>query len=560
MKVSGAEIITRLLERQGVEILSGIPGGANLPLYDALSQSKLRHVLARHEQGAGFIAQGIARATGRAGVCLGTSGPGATNLITAIADAKLDSVPLVVITGQVPKALIGTDAFQEVDTYGLTVPISKHNYLVRSASELLSVLPEAFTIAESGRPGPVVVDVPKDVQNEVIEVSEWPAPGAPEPPAPPTEAEIAQFLKMLETAERPMLYVGGGVVASNCSDLIIELAERASIPVTMTLQGLGVVPADHRLSLGMLGMHGARATSMLLDEADLLIAIGVRFDDRATGKVSEFCKHANVVHVDVDSSEIHKIKKATLGIIADARATLERLLPRVRPTRRETWTAHVADIKSQYSLPTGNTDDVLSPLGLLRALSELAAPSSIVTTDVGQHQMWVAQYYPFMKPRTLQTSGGLGTMGFGLPAALGAALAKPDSPVICVSGDGSLLMNIQELATLAECGANVKVVLMNNGHLGLVRQQQTLFYGARYSASRFHAETDFVGIAKAFGIAGIELAETADPRAALAEALASPGPALINVPIHPMENVLPMVPPGAANRDMIERTQEVADA
>jgi len=560
MKVSGAEIITRLLERQGVQIVAGIPGGCNLPLYDALSQSALRHILARHEQGAGFIAQGIARATGRAGVCLGTSGPGATNLITAIADAKLDSVPLVVITGQVPQALIGTDAFQEVDTYGLTVPISKHNYLVRSATELLSVLPEAFTIAESGRPGPVVIDVPKDVQTEVIEVSAWPAPGLRESPRAPSDAEIAQFSRMLENAERPMLYVGGGVVAAGCSDLVIELAERGGIPVTMTLQGLGVFPATHRLCLGMLGMHGARATSLLLDEADLLLAIGVRFDDRATGKVSEFCAHASVVHVDVDASEIHKIKKANLGIVADARATLERLLPQVRPARRAAWMARVADAKRQYSLPKGNDADVLSPIGILRALAELVPTSSIITTDVGQHQMWVAQHYPFMKPRTLQSSGGLGTMGFGLPAALGAALAKPDSPVICVSGDGSLLMNIQELATLAECDANVKVVLMNNRHLGLVRQQQTLFYGGRYHASRFHTETDFVALAKAFGIAGTELSGAPDPRATLAEALAAPGPALINVPIHPMENVLPMVPPGAANRDMIERAQELARA
>ncbi len=560
MKVSGAEIITRLLERQGVEIVSGIPGGANLPLYDALSQSKLRHVLARHEQGAGFIAQGIARATGRAGVCLGTSGPGATNLITAIADAKLDSVPLVVITGQVPKALIGTDAFQEVDTYGLTVPISKHNYLVRSASELLSVIPEAFNLAESGRPGPVVIDVPKDVQNEVIEVQEWPAPGTPDPAILPTAAEIEGFLSLLHDAKRPMLYVGGGVVAAGASDLVIELAERASIPVTMTLQGLGVFPADHRLCLGMLGMHGARSTAMLLDEADLLIAIGVRFDDRATGKVSEFCKHATVVHVDVDASEVHKIKKANLGIVADARSTLEALLPRVHATSRDAWMDRVAEVKDLYSLPPASAEDVLSPIGLLHALAELVPASSIVTTDVGQHQMWVAQYYPFMQPRTLQSSGGLGTMGFGLPAALGAALAKPDAPVICVSGDGSLLMNIQELATLAECGANVKIILLNNRHLGLVRQQQTLFYGGRYSASKFHVDTDFVALAKAFGVAGVEMSEAADPRALLAEALATQGPVLIHVPIHPMENVLPMVPPGAANRDMIERTQEVAHA
>jgi acetolactate synthase-1/2/3 large subunit len=310
----------------------------------------------------------------------------------------------------------------------------------------------------------------------------------------------------------------------------------------------------------MLGMHGARSTAMLLDEADLLIAIGVRFDDRATGKVSEFCKHATVVHVDVDASEVHKIKKANLGIIADARRTLELLLPRVRRELHQAWLDRVAEVKQLHSLPPATAEDVLSPIGMLHALAELLPASSIITTDVGQHQMWVAQYYPFMKPRTLQSSGGLGTMGFGLPAALGAALAKPDVPVVCVSGDGSLLMNIQELATLAECGANVKIILMNNRHLGLVRQQQTLFYGGRYSGSKFQVDTDFVALAKAFGVAGIEMAGAANPRARLAEALAAEGPALIHVPIHPMENVLPMVPPGAANRDMIERAQEVAHA
>ena len=552
MKVNGAGIITELLVRQGVSTVSGIPGGANLPLYDALGRSRIRHVLARHEQGAGFIAQGIARATGRAGVCFGTSGPGATNLVTAIADAKLDSIPLVVITGQVPQALIGTDAFQEVDTYGLTVPISKHNYLVRSAHELLRVVPEAFAIAQTGRPGPVVIDVPKDVQLETIDIAVWPLPGQPQIAVAPSPDQVEQFVDVLRVAERPILYVGGGVIASNAAGLILDLAERVGIPVAMTLQGLGVIPAEHPLSLGMLGMHAARATTMLLDEADLLLAIGVRFDDRATGKVSEFCKHATIVHVDIDSSEIHKIKPANLGIVADARVTLERLLVRVASVNRQRWLARVATVKQRCGLPNQSVADGPSPMALLRTIAAAIDPQSIIATDVGQHQMWVAQYYPFKQPRTLLTSGGLGTMGFGLPAAIGAALAKPEVPVVCVTGDGSLLMNIQELATLVECQTNVKVIVMNNQHLGLVRQQQTLFYGGRLQASQFEALPDFVAIAKGFGLRGVDLRTSHGPLDDLRRALDEPGPLLINVPIHPHANVLPIVPPGAANRDMIE--------
>lgn len=560
MEISGAEIITHLLERQGVEIVTGIPGGSTLPLYDALRKSRLLHILARHEQGAGFIAQGMARATGRVGVCLATSGPGATNVLTAIADAKLDSIPTVFLTGQVPTALIGTDAFQEVDTYGLTVPIAKHNYLVRCAAELLTIIPEAFSLAESGRPGPVVIDVPKDVQLEVIEVERWPEPGMRAPATMPSDDEIREFMTLVEQSRRPVLYVGGGVIASDAAPQVRRLAETAGIPVTLSLHGLGAFPAGHPLCLGMLGMHGARHTSMLLDESDLLIALGARFDDRATGKISEFCKHATVVHVDVDPSEIHKLKATNLGIVADVAATLDRLLDGLRRPDTGAWLHRVAELKRRYPLPEADAADGWNPAALVCEIGRCAPPSAIVTTDVGQHQMWVAQHYPFRRPRSLLSSGGLGTMGFGLPAAIGAALAKPDAQIICFTGDGSLLMNIQELATLAETRCNVKIILLNNQHLGLVRQQQDLFYGGRLHASRFAVQPDFVAIARGFGIPGIDLGEVSAPADRLGEVLATSGPALVNVPIPASANVLPMVPPGAANRDMIERTLQVSHA
>jgi len=557
MKTTGATLITRLLERQGVDTIAGIPGGANLPLYDALHASRIRHVLARHEQGAGFIAQGIARATGRPAVCFGTSGPGATNLLTAIADAKLDSVPLVTITGQVPRALIGTDAFQEIDTYGLTIPITKHNYLVRSAAELLEVIPDAFRVAASGRPGPVVVDVPKDVQNESIEFDAFPAPGTAAP-APRFRAEdIACAAALINESRRPMLLIGAGIISANASAVLRTLAERASIPVAGTLLGLGAMPTDHPLFVGMVGMHAARCTNLLLEECDLLIALGIRFDDRATGKAEAFCPHAKILHVDIDASELGKIKAPFLGIEADVGEWLRALAPLVAPTPRHEWTDHVERLRAEHPLATPGADDPLQPYGIIRHTAVLAGEDAIVTSDVGQHQMWVAQAFPFSRPRQWLTSGGLGTMGFGLPAAIGAALAYPERTIVCFTGDGSLLMNVQELATAAEEGVNVKIVLLNNGHLGLVRQQQQLFYGGRYHASRFHSESDFVAIARGFGLTASDLGAVADPLTALAAALCKPGPCLVNVPIAAEENVYPMVPPGAANRDMIDGGTDV---
>lgn len=556
MRKTGAEIILALLERQGIETIAGIPGGANLPMYDALGRSGIRHVLARHEQGAAFIAQGMARATGRAAVCFGTSGPGATNLLTAIADAKLDSIPLVAITGQVPQALIGTDAFQEVDTYGLTLPITKHNFFVRSAWELFTVIPEAFAIAESGRPGPVVIDVPKDVQNQAIEFEAWPEPWKPTAPDAPDARSIEAMLAMIHAAERPVIYAGGGIVAAGAAEALTDFARRNGIPVACTLQGLGSFPPDDPLYLGMLGMHGARYTNMTLDEADLLLAFGVRFDDRATGKATEFCRHASIVHVDIDPSEIDKIKATNLCIVGDVGAALRAALPGLRANARETWNARVSELKARYPFMFPATEDPFNPLNFLRDLAAAMAPGTIVTTDVGQHQMWVAQVMPFTRLRTLQTSGGLGTMGFGLPAAIGAALAKPDTPVICVSGDGSILMNIQELDTLAELGLDVKIFILNNQHLGLVRQQQELFYGERYVASRFYNQPKFAAIAEGFGVRGVDLAGCEDPVAAMRGILATPGPCVIDVPVHFAEKVLPMVPPGGANHEMIGHEAE----
>ncbi|NMG69942.1 acetolactate synthase large subunit [Parazoarcus communis] len=551
-QMTGAQLIVRLLERQGVRTIAGIPGGAILPLYDALSGSDIiHHVLARHEQGAGFMAQGMARVSGKPEVCFASSGPGATNLVTAIADAMLDSIPLVAITGQVPLPMIGTDAFQEVDIYGMTVPITKHNFLVRSARELLEVIPEAFRIAMSGRPGPVLVDVPKDVQNQIIEFAQFP-PVAVRSPSPVVQVEqIEAAARMINEAERPVLYLGGGVIHSGAAQQAVNLAEQAGLPTTMTLMALGSMPVDHPLSIGMLGMHGARYTNFVLEESDLLICVGARFDDRAIGKAAQFCPNAKIVHVDVDPSELHKIKNAHVAINGDVAEVLDALLPRVKVQLREGWLARVAALRTAFPMQFPEQDNPRSHYGLIHAVAEALDDEAVITTDVGQHQMWVAQAYPFRRPRQWLTSGGLGTMGFGMPAALGAAMAAPERTVVCFSGDGSFMMNIQELATLAEQQLNVKIVLMNNNALGLVYQQQNLFYGKRVFASRYKGEPDFLRIAEGFGIPAIDLDAAANPQATLAQALQTPGPCLIHASIDREQFVYPMVPPGAANTEMI---------
>lgn len=550
-RMTGAELIIRMLEQHGITSVSGIPGGAALPLYDALGNSRIRHILARHEQGAGFIAQGIARTTGKAAVCISSSGPGATNLMTAIADAKLDSVPLVCITAQVSSPMIGTDAFQEVDTYGMSIPITKHNYLVRNVQDLPGIIADAFRIAESGRPGPVWVDVPKDVQAAIIEIDELP-PIMPKDPLPLFDAEkVTEAAAMINQAKRPILYIGGGIVASQSQQLVQSFAERAGLPTTMTLMGLGTIPQQHPLYLGMLGMHGARYTNMILQESDLLIVVGARFDDRAIGKAEQFCPDAKIIHVDIDRAEISKIKQPDIAINADAGQVLAMLLPQIEVNARQEWNDHIAQIKQEFPLEQINKSDPLSHFGLIAAVADAVDNDAIITTDVGQHQMWVAQAYPLCRPRQWLTSGGLGTMGFGLPAAIGAALAEPSRKIVCFTGDGSIMMNIQEMATAAEHNLDIKIILMNNQALGMVHQQQTLMFNEHIVASAYPYQTDFVTIAKGFGLHTCDLNKESDPHAALQAAIERPGPCLIHALIDVSEKVWPMVLPGDANIDMV---------
>ena len=552
ISMTGAELAIALLERQDIRVIAGIPGGANLPLYDALSRSaRIRHILCRHEQGAGFLAQGMARVSGKPAVCFATSGPGATNILTAIADAKLDSVPVICITGQVPRAMIGTDAFQEVDTYGMSIPITKHNFLVRQARDLLRIIPEAFSIATSGRPGPVLIDIPRDVQLEMVDFTDWPEIGEREPVPAYFDADLDTVVDMLNAARRPILWVGGGVVASGAGPEMQALAERMSMPVTATLMGLTVMPHDHPLCMGMLGMHAQRHTNMALEACDLILAAGVRFDDRATGKVQEFCPQAKVIHIDIDHSELDKLRPASLAILGDVREVVRALLPKVAEVERREWLGYIEALKLAFPSRIPEQGGHSSPQELIRRVGELAGDGAIVVTDVGKHQMWTAQSYPFTPGTGWLTSGGLGTMGFGLPTAIGAALAAPERKVVCVSGDGSLLMNIQEMATAAEQGVDVTVILMNNACLGLVHQQQELFFKANYFSSIYEVNVDFGLIASGFRWKTWDLAGAADPDAVLAEALAHRGPTLIHVPVDRDEKVWPMVPPGAANRTML---------
>lgn len=578
MKYNGAEIVIKLLENQGVEYISGIPGGFNLPIYDALYKSKIKHILARHEQGAGFIAQGISRTTNTAGVCFATSGPGATNLLTAIADAKLDSIPLVAITGQVSLSAIGTDAFQEVDAYGLTIPITKHNFLVRNIYDLFNIIPEAFKIALEGRPGPVLVDIPKNIQTQIIELEKFPTNEY----SKCSDSDIKNYFdltnnniknsknienknkcsktnlkrstlecmsELIDNSHKPIIYAGGGVINANAYKELCEFAKKNSIPVTLSLMGLGAFPSDDILNLGMLGMHGTPYTNYLMNEADLILAFGVRFDDRATGDIKKFCPNASIIHIDIDPSEINKIKNSNLSMVANIKDFLKEMIPLISKKARSSWIKRVECFKEKYPLPS--YDNCLHPANIIPYIASKVPSNTLIATDVGEHQMWTAQRYPFKIPKTLLTSGGLGTMGFGLPVAIGASLVNSDKTVLCFSGDGSILMNIQELATLADFNLNVKVIILNNRHLGLVRQQQNLFYNENYIASEFISNPDFATIAKGFGINSCNLANENDPLKKLDEILSKEGPWVINIPIEECENVLPMVAPGKSNIEMI---------
>ncbi len=551
---TGARTLIEALQRDGVDTIFGYPGGSVLPIYDELYDSSIRHILVRHEQAAAHAADGYARASGRVGVCLATSGPGACHLVTGIATAYMDSVPIVAFTGQVPTGMLGNDAFQESDITGITMPVTKHNYLVKDADDLDRVVQEAFYIARTGRPGPVLIDLPKDVTN-------GPAKGGGASPGkvtlrgyqPTYEGHVRQIdraLDLIVEAERPLIYAGGGVVHSGASAELLRFAEATAIPVTTTLMGLGAVPGDHPLCLGMLGMHGTQTANYAVTGCDLLIAIGARFDDRVTGKIETFAPNAAVIHIDIDPAEIGKNKFVDVPIVGDVKAVLQTLLQRMQ-RRGDTadWVARINAWKAQYPLHY-QTDDRLRPQYIIEELSRLLDGEGVIASEVGQNQMWTALYYCFKKPRTWITSGGLGTMGYGFPAAIGAHFARPDLPVVDIAGDGSFQMNIQELGTVAHYRIPVKVVILNNMYLGMVRQWQELFYDRRYSYTEL-PPVEFVRIAEAYGVEGITVDEKDDVREALETALATDGPFVLDFRIEREENVFPMVPAGAAINEMI---------
>jgi acetolactate synthase I/II/III large subunit len=555
-----ADALCEALKAEGVEYVFGIPGGANLPTYDAIYDADFKHIQARHEQGAGHAAEGYAKASGRVGVAFATSGPGATNLVTAIADAMMDSVPTVFITGQVRTELIGTDGFQEADVTGITMPIVKHSFLVTDPRQIPEYIHAAFHIASTGRPGPVLVDVPQDLSRADIDYE--PIEGPPDLPGykPPTGGNIKQIrlaAKALANARRPVIYAGGGVVNANASQELIEFATADKLPVTLTVMGLGAFPAPHDQWLGMLGMHGTRTANYAMDNADLILAIGARFDDRITGKLSEFAPRAKFVHVDVDPAEISKNVPAHIPIVGDAKDVLPKLTREYRALKADSgrldeWWKQLRAWQAEYPLAyEDSTDSEIKPQFMIEAMYEATEGEAIITSDVGQHQMWAAQYYHFSKPRQWINSGGLGTMGFGLPAAIGAKVARPDEPVVCLAGDGSLVMVCQELATAAVHEIPVKVFLMNNGHFGMVRQWQELFWDGRYSSVEMGDSPDWVKLAEAFGWTGVRCDDKRELKDSMRAALEADGPVLLDVHVSKTENCFPMIPAGAAARDMV---------
>ncbi|QQQ20155.1 acetolactate synthase 2 catalytic subunit [Brevundimonas vitis] len=544
---SGARLLVSTLERLGVEVVFGYPGGAIMPVYDALTGSGLKHILVRHEQGAAFAADAYARATGKVGVCMATSGPGATNLITGIANAMMDSVPMVCITGNVSTAVMGTDAFQEIDILGVTLPIVKHSWIVRDPADIPAVIEEAFHVARSGRPGPVLVDLPKDVQ--VGMTGEDYGFHIPNETPDLDHAAIAAAEAMIRQATRPLLYVGGGVKIAGATTALRALAERTGIPVVSTLNALGSVRTDATGYLGMLGMHGTRAANEAVQESDLLIVLGARFDDRATGKLNEFAPHAKVIHFDIDPAEIGKLRTTHVAVIGDLKAGIEALNP--GPLAIQPWAARCIDSAARHAFRYDAPGQGVYAPALLNELSHAAGDTFIAACDVGQHQMWVAQHCAFARPEAHLTSGGLGAMGYGLPAGLGAKLACPDAHVVTVSGDGSFMMNIQELATLRRYGVALKIVLLDNSSLGLVRQWQELFFEENYSEVDLSDNPDFVAVAQAFGIEAFRISRREEVTAGIARLLAAPGPCLAHVLIDPKENVWPLVPPGKNNAEMM---------
>lgn len=587
MKKTGAQIIVKLLEMHGIRTVAGIPGGSILPLYDELARSNIHHVLVRQEQAAGFFAQGIARSTGLPAVCMATSGPGAMNLLTAVADARSDSIPIIAITGQVNTNLIGTDAFQEADTFGLSFPITKHSVMVKNVAELFTAVPDAFEIAMSGRPGPVLIDVPRNIQLAEYEFEKWPEIKKPQPEeksvrfhTKPDEMRILleKAAELLASAKKPCLYLGGGCNTVAAAKAVRAFKKFYRLPVVSSLMGLGCVPHSDVDFAGMVGMHGSYAANVAMNESDLVVAAGVRFDDRATGLVAKFCPNAKIIHIDVDAAEINKILPANLSIVAKVETVFPELLSSVEnrihsekensfAEERNSWCEKIIALNKENSSTCcgspkesekkENFRDSVNPREFIASVPELAEKAGtkksdlLVTTDVGQHQMFAAQYYPVEEPRTFLTSGSLGTMGFGLPAALGAAMANPSKRVVCFSGDGSIMMNIQELATLAENNLAVTVIVFENGTLGMVYQQQKFLFEKNYSASEFIASPDLLKIAEGFGIEAIDADSDPEWYKKAFSAERKNKPCFVRVRVDPEENVLPFVPGGKANIDSI---------
>jgi acetolactate synthase I/II/III large subunit len=553
------DALMECLKAEGVDVVFGLPGGANLPTYDAFYDAGIRHILVRHEAGGGHAAEGYAKATGKVGVALGTSGPGATNLVTPICDAMMDSVPVVFLTGQVRTELLGTDGFQEADTIGITMPIVKHSFLIQHPLELPRSIHEAFHIARTGRPGPVVVDIPQDLSRADIPyepVTDIHLPGY-QPTVDGNQKQIRLAAKALANSRRPVIYAGGGVISAGAAAELTELATSDRFPVTCTVMGLGGFPAPHEQWLGMLGMHGTRTANYAMDEADLIMAIGARFDDRITGKLSEFAPRAKFIHIDVDPAEISKNVPAHIPIVGDAKNILPRLTAAYRalsaePARLDEWWSRIGTWQQRHPLRyDDSTDTEIKPQYMIQALYEATGGDAIITSDVGQHQMWAAQHFHFARPRRWINSGGLGTMGFGLPAAMGAKVGCPDETVVCVAGDGSVQMNMQELATCAQEGIAIKVFIMNNGYLGMVRQWQELFWDKRYSQVDMGQWPDFVKVAEAYGATGLRFEDKRTLVKDMQEAIATDGPVLVDVRVTREENTYPMIPAGQAARDMV---------
>ncbi|HHA1922193.1 TPA: acetolactate synthase 2 catalytic subunit [Enterobacter ludwigii] len=546
--MNGAQWVVHALRAQGVDTVFGYPGGAIMPIYDALYDGGVEHLLCRHEQGAAMAAIGYARATGKTSVCMATSGPGATNLITGLADALLDSVPVVAITGQVASPLIGTDAFQEVDVLGLSLACTKHSFLVQSLEELPRVMAEAFEVANSGRPGPVLVDIPKDIQVALGDLEPHFSTVESDDAFP--HAAVEEARQMIAHAKQPMLYVGGGVGMAQAVPALREFIAVTQMPATCTLKGLGAVDANYPYYLGMLGMHGTKAANLAVQACDLLIAVGARFDDRVTGKLNTFAPNANVIHMDIDPAEMNKLRQAHVAL----QGNLNTLLPALQqPLKIDAWRQHTADMRVEHTWRYDHPGDAIYAPLLLKQLSDRKPADCVVTTDVGQHQMWSAQHMTYTRPENFITSSGLGTMGFGLPAAVGAQVARPNDTVICISGDGSFMMNVQELGTVKRKQLPLKIVLLDNQRLGMVRQWQQLFFQERYSETTLTDNPDFLILASAFGIPGQHITRKDQVEAALDTMLSSEGPYLLHVSIDELENVWPLVPPGASNSQMLEK-------